>query len=229
VRRPDRWQAGWLVLVALAQSFMGLAEAGSAQVVLPCACQTSAGIFDSAGRLIRTLWSGKAYPAGPVAIDWDGRDDDGSPAAGAQRYRVRVLAHNVRYVWEGVIGNTSAQFAGPHVYRAANPINGMAIDARGDAFYVVGYNEQQSALHRFSTLDPQSPTALAHDDYRRVFKYAATDGTLAYFLSDARRGDLRHRSQGERWLGIPVRAGACGIPRSELAGVEPLEQRRRLS
>jgi outer membrane protein assembly factor BamB len=183
VRRPDRWQAGWLVLVALAQSFMGLAEAGSAQVVLPCACQTSAGIFDSAGRLIRTLWSGKAYPAGPVAIDWDGRDDDGSPAAGAQRYRVRVLAHNVRYVWEGVIGNTSAQFAGPHVYRAANPINGMAIDARGDAFYVVGYNEQQSALHRFSTLDPQSPTALAHDDYRRVFKYAATDGTLAYFAN----------------------------------------------
>ncbi|MBV8403429.1 MAG: hypothetical protein JO203_04490 [Gammaproteobacteria bacterium] len=172
----------WLLLAAVAQT-AATAAGGTAQLVLPCSCRTSAGIFDSSGRLVRTLWSGRDYRAGAVAVDWDGRDDDGRAADSAERYRVRLLAHNVRYVWEGVIGNTSREMTGPHVHRAANPINGMAIDARGNAFYVVGYNEQQSGLHRFSTRDPQSPSSLAHDDYRRVFRYAATDGTLAYFAN----------------------------------------------
>jgi len=183
MRVSARWRLAWLALVPLELVAMGPAAAGSATVTLPCNCNTSAGIYDSGGHLIRTLWSGKPRPAGSIAINWDGRDDDGQPANGAEQYRVRVLAHNVRYVWDGVIGNTSSEFTGPHVHRAAFPINGMAIDAHGNAFYVVGYNEQQSAIHRFSTVEPQSTTALAHDDYRRVFKYAATDGTLAYFAN----------------------------------------------
>jgi hypothetical protein len=174
-------QSAWWALVPLVQ-LAALANAGSAQLSLPCACNTSAGVFDSSGRLIRTLWSGKPLSAGPRQIDWDGLDDEGRPAA-PDRYRVRLLAHNIRYVWEGVIGNTARDFTGAHVYRAANPINGMAIDARGHAFYVVGYNEQQPAIGSFTTRDPQRPTALAHDDYRRVFRYAATDGKLAYFAN----------------------------------------------
>jgi hypothetical protein len=120
--------------------------------------------------------------SGPVEIDWDGRDDDGH-AVTPGRYSVRVLTHNVRYLWEGVIGNTSSEAKGLHVHRAANPINSMAFDDRGHAFYVVGYNEQQSAIHRFSTADPSRQTALLADDYRRVFRYAATDGALAYFAN----------------------------------------------
>ena len=183
MRCRDRLLAAWLLLALFALSCPRPVAAGAATVDLPCACRTSAAIFDSSGRLIRALWSGRPYPAGPLAIQWDGRGDDGKPAAGAAPYQVRVVAHNVRYVWEGVIGNTSREFIGPHVYRALGTINGMAIDARGDAFYVVGYNEQQSAIRRFSTSDPQSPSALAHDDYRRVFRYVATDGTLAYFAN----------------------------------------------
>jgi len=173
----------WLALPPLALILMGPAAAGSTSVALPCNCKTSAGIFDSRGQLVRTLWSGRSDLAGTLTIEWDGRDEDGRPTPRAESYRVRVLAHNIRYVWDGVIGNTSRDFTGPHVHRAANPINGMAIDEHGNAFYVVGYNEQQNAIHRFSTLDPQSKTALARDDYRRVFRYAATDGTLAYFAN----------------------------------------------
>jgi len=183
VRDAAKGRFAWLALPALTLSLMGPAAAGSATLTLPCQCDTSAGIFGPGGRLVRTLWSGQSHPAGPLAIEWDGRDDDGRPAAPAGSYQVRVLAHDIQYVWDGVIGNTSRDFTGPHVHRAANPINGMAIDSHGDAFYVVGYNEQQNAIHRFSTLDPQSKTALARDDYRRVFKYAATDGTLAYFAN----------------------------------------------
>jgi hypothetical protein len=183
VRRLCGRRAAWLALAALAPGCLAPAQAGTARLVLPCACRTSAAVFDSSGRLLRTLWSGKSHAAGPLAISWDGLDDEGQRALPGAHYLVRVLAHDVHYVWEGVIGNSSSELTGPHVYRAANPINGMAIDAQGHAFYVVGYNEQQSAIHRFSTRDPQSPSSLAHDDYRRVFRYAATDGTLAYFAN----------------------------------------------
>src|ERR1700722_14139336 len=192
---------GWLRQVAIfacrAAAVGGLqisspaAHAGRASVVLLVSASTSAGIFDSEDRLVRTLWSGRYHTSGAITVDWDGRDDDGVAMPDSVRYRARILMHNVRYVWEGVIGNTSAEFTGAHVHRALNPINDMAIDSSGHAFYVVGYDEQQNAINRFDTVAPQVKTALAHDDYRRVFQYAATDGTLAYFANvglAARRG-----------------------------------------
>lgn len=170
---------GMLAGAALASTAM----AGDATVDLPDAATTSAGVFDEQGRLVRTLWSGQRSPAGPLRVDWDGRDDDGRSVAATQRFRVRVLAQHIRYLWEGVIGNTSKDVIGPHVHRALNPISAMAIDRYGDAFYVVSYNEQQNAINRFDITEPQRKTALAHDDYRRVFRYASTDGSLAYFAN----------------------------------------------
>jgi len=161
----------------------GEARAGTSTVSLPQSAMTSAGIFDARGRLIRTLWSGLAKPAGAVIIAWNGLDDDGAPVGSSEPYVARVLTHNVRYNWEGVIGNTSAEMTGGHIHRALNPINDMAIDSTGNAFYVVGYNEQQSALRHFNVSDPDRSTALAHDDYRGVFRYVATDGTLVYFAN----------------------------------------------
>jgi FlgD Ig-like domain len=157
-------------------------EAGRAAIALPCDCRTSAAVFDASGRLVRTLWSGRSEPRGSIEISWDGRDDEGTSVHGG-RYFARVLFNQVRYVWDGVIGNTSRDTVGAHFHRALAPISDMAIDGRGDAFYVVGYNEQQNAINRFEVSDPQARTALAADDYRRVFKYACTDGTLAYFAN----------------------------------------------
>ena len=171
------------VATLLCGAASGAAEAGATSVTLPEAAMTSAGVFDSTGHLVRTLWSGRREPAGTLAIAWDGRDDDGDAVPSSARYTARVLAHDVRYVWEGVIGNTSRDATGPHVHRAFGPINDMAIDRAGNAFYVVGYNELQHAIHRFQTSDPQLQSSLAHDDYLRVFRYAATDGTLAYFAN----------------------------------------------
>jgi hypothetical protein len=158
-------------------------QAGTTTLLLPQNATTSAGIFDAQDHLQRTLWSGKSMLAGRVTVDWDGRDDDGTPVPRAGQYRARLLAHNVRYIWEGVIGNTSKELTGAHIHRAYTPINDMAIDRMGHAFYVVGYNEQQSGIHRFDTSEPQVQTSLAHDDYRRKFSYVATDGALAYFAN----------------------------------------------
>lgn len=176
--------SGWRgAAVALLWSATVAASAGTTTFTLQAAATTSAAVFDTDGRLVRTLWSGQSHGAGPLAISWDGRDDSGAKVPVGHKYGVRLLASNVSYVWEGVIANTSAEMTGAHVHRALEPINDMAIDSRGNAFYVVGYDEQQPAIHRFSTSDPQRPSVLAHDDYRRVFRFVATDGTLAYFAN----------------------------------------------
>jgi hypothetical protein len=175
------WRRAFVALVATAAIS---ADAGEAAVAVRAAQSTSAGVFDAEGNLVRTLWRARPHAGGTMRVEWDGRDDDGARVAAAEGpYSVRVLAHDVRYVWEGVIGNTSRASTGPSVHRAFQPIHDVAIDAAGNAFYVVGYNEQQNAIHRFRVTDPQARTPLARDDYRREFRYAATDGTLAYFAN----------------------------------------------
>jgi hypothetical protein len=159
------------------------AAAGRAELRLAAAATTSAGIFDAQGRLVRTLWSGRPLPAGSVHMVWDGRNDDGVPVAAAEGHEARLLSHNIRHEWEGVIGNTSSAAPGTHIHRAFGPIHDMAIDARGNAFYVVGYNENQAGLHRFDVRDIRQQIPLGREDFRRIFRYAATDGELAYFAN----------------------------------------------
>jgi hypothetical protein len=173
-------------------------SAGTAELVLPRDGMTSAGVYEEDGRLIRTLWSARAHGAGPLRIQWDGRDDDGAPAPATRRYVVRAIAHNVRYVWDGVIGNTSRELTGAAVHRSMWPIQDMALDDAGNAFFVVGYAEGQRALHRFKTADPQRRLSLLREDYRREFRYVATDGRLAYFANTgvaAARGSFMRQPQ----------------------------------
>jgi hypothetical protein len=170
------------VTAALA-SAVGSAAAANASLSLQHEARTSAGIYDAAGRLVRTLWSGRHYPAGAIDVRWDGSDDDGLAVDRSTTYVARVLAHNVSYVWEGVIGNTSGEMTGAHVHRALLPMSGMAIDAAGNAFFAVGYNELHSSMHRFQISDPQRPSELAHGDWLREFEHVATDGERVYFAN----------------------------------------------
>ncbi|RYE16241.1 MAG: hypothetical protein EOP42_34280, partial [Sphingobacteriaceae bacterium] len=67
---------------------------------------TSAGVYNSDGVLIRTLWSGVRYDAGCYEGQWDGLLDDGVTVAPTGNYRIKILTNDVKYDWEGVIGNT---------------------------------------------------------------------------------------------------------------------------
>ncbi len=165
------------VLTGMAPAFGGAASVSIAEPSV-----TSAGVYNEHGQLVRTLWSGRTQEAGPLQVEWDGRNDEGDSVAGGG-YVARVLAHNVRYVWEGIVGNTSVDLTGTGFHKAFLPINDMAFDSSGNGFYVVGYNEGQHALHRFHALDPQRRTPLLREDYRRVFRYVATDGQRAYFAN----------------------------------------------
>jgi outer membrane biosynthesis protein TonB len=76
---------------------------GSFQFTLAQSATTSAGVFDSNGGLVRTLWSMVPYPAGTFTQQWDGKDDFGNALVSPQtNYQARVLSHNVSYTWEGV-------------------------------------------------------------------------------------------------------------------------------
>lgn len=195
VRRPELLR--WIGLIALAATSLhgSAARAGTATVELAAPATTSAGVFDDRGRLVRTLWSAVRENRGPIRIEWDGLDDDGRHVPSTGRYTARILAHNVRYVWEGVIGNTSEDKDGLHVHHAYLRIHDMAFDGTGNGFYVVGYDERQPAMHRFRVADPQRQDALGRDDYRTEFRFVATDGRLVYFANEglvATRGSYLH-------------------------------------
>jgi hypothetical protein len=116
-------------------------------------CKTSAGVFTTNGALIRTLWCKTRYAAGTYASVWNGLDDGGNAVAPGP-YQIRVLQHNTEYVWDGSIGNTSAEISGPTVHRGYWPIRDIAISGT-NAFYVSGYDEGGYDFRTFVTTDPQ--------------------------------------------------------------------------
>src|SRR5687767_14475836 len=85
------------------------AFAVSAAFTLPSPATTSAGVYDSDGVLVRSLWSNVHYNSGTYTASWNGLDDSGILRPNGQ-YELRVLSNNVQYTWEGVIGNTSDSF-----------------------------------------------------------------------------------------------------------------------
>ncbi|MFM9914373.1 MAG: hypothetical protein ACKVOX_01090, partial [Rhizobacter sp.] len=157
---------------------------------LPRSSTTSAGVYNSEGRLLRTLWRADELPAGPHQQTWDGRDDRGQPVA-PQDIEIRVIHHRLAYVWEGVVGNSSSAFGGPQLHKAFLMPASIAIEGNR-AFYTVGYNEMQTGLHGFMLSDPNRNTRpLASKDPFAGMGLVATDSTRLYW---ANTGGLSHTS-----------------------------------
>ncbi len=142
---------------------------------------TSAGVYAANGTLLRTLWRRADYAAGPHQAIWDGLDDDGH-AVPAGNYQVKVLTHNVRYVWEGVVGNTSASFT-RDVWRSYVGIYDAAFTDT-DGFVALGYNEGGPAMKRFNTKTPQVAPEAQGPDRNDTWVAVATDGVAYYSASN---------------------------------------------
>jgi len=147
------WTCCVLIAWLLCATSTIYAQSTSFTFVLDEPCKTSAGVFAPDGTLIRTLWSKVRYTAGTNTAVWDGLDDNGN-AVYAGVYQIKVLQHNTEYVWDGSIGNTSAELSGPTVHRGFWPMRDMAISGT-NAFYVSGYNEGGYDFRNFLTTDPQ--------------------------------------------------------------------------
>src|SRR5215471_18821563 len=157
---------------------------------------SSAGVYDSTGMLVRTLWNavdnapGEANPAAA----WDGLLDDRSVAP-AGNYTVKVLTHACTYTWEGVVGNTSPNHGNPYVtlpfwnqtihnediaqyHNYACSIVDMAITDAGEMYFTTSYDERWNPQHVMTMAD------LTTSDYIGAYRsalstctFCCTDGT----------------------------------------------------
>jgi hypothetical protein len=148
---------------------------------LPAAAQTSAGVYAKDSTLLRTLWSGVNYPAGTHQQIWDGLDDEGRLVADGN-YSIQVLANNVTYTWEGVIGNSSYGISqGSNVQRAFLRTHGMAI-AGTTAYYGAGYAEGNPSQAKFNLSAPQKRLDFfPKGETAQATWFVATDGNTVYW------------------------------------------------
>ena len=157
---------------------------------LPAAYTTSAGVYDSSSHLVNTLWRKVSYASGAHQSVWDGTKDDGT-AAPAGNYTIKLLYHNVNYVWEGVIGNTDTSFTslttgGDYVWHGDDTIRDIAING-SNIFFAMGYAEANSNACRATTSAPNTPKQMVFlgnvTDAAVQFTLTATDGTWTYFAN----------------------------------------------
>ena len=151
---------------------------------LPQASITSAGVYNaSTGALLRTLWNNVQYQQGTNYGVWDGKDDNGNAVPTGTSYKIKLIYHNVQYVFEGMIGNTSASQSGPDVYHAFQKMQDMAIGGN-TAYYAVGYNEAGNPFHYFAVGTPQVPINMVAPNFGDVnssMNFVTTDGTRTYW------------------------------------------------
>lgn len=144
---------------------------------LQAAGNTSAGVYNEEGVLIRTLWSNVHYDEGEHTGSWNGKDDLGVKIA-VGKYNVRVLTGNVKYTWEGVVGNTSESFTGPSVIHNLRTIHDMAFNGT-TGYQAVGYSEIDPPALKFNTSRPQAKQIIP--GIQLMFDFVVTDGTNVYW------------------------------------------------
>jgi hypothetical protein len=147
---------------------------------------TSAGVYKSDGTLVKTLFSARRMFAGTNVVFWNGLDDN-NQIAPASTYTIKMIAHNVQYVWENVVGNSSVPNCGESVHNGFEPIKAMTFNGT-TAFYTSGYNENHLELNRFDTSNPNKltkifgpKTLITTDSITDV----AADGSNLYAMNSA--------------------------------------------
>jgi hypothetical protein len=146
---------------------------------------SSAGVFHSSGKLVRTLWSAQTkHPAvNNPASAWDGTSDDGSVAPSGT-YEIKVLSNNVSYTWEGVVGNTSPDhYANLTYLNPSAPVFDMEITDAGEIYYTTAYQEKWTSAHWTTQADPQVATWVKYSDGQDLTgncHSVCTDGLFAY-------------------------------------------------
>jgi hypothetical protein len=132
-----------LALVVVLPPGLGAAEAqgpraggGRFEFKLERAGLTSAGVYDRAGKLVRTLWAVKELAEGTHTAAWDGRDEFGEPA-GREVYEYRVVVNRGSYQNVGIIGNSGSD---PKTHTPGD-MRGVVVDAAGSVYTANDWEE----------------------------------------------------------------------------------------
>jgi len=119
---------------------------------------TSAGAYKQDGTLVKTIFSNRRLGAGTNVVFWNGLDDNNQPVASGT-YTIKMIAHNVQYIWENVVGNSSVPNSGESVHNGFEPMKAMAFNGTA-GFYTSGYNENHYELNRFEMSNPNKLTKI---------------------------------------------------------------------
>ena len=176
---------------------------------LKTGARTSAGVFDSSGALIRTLWSNRTESAGAHSGVWDGKDDSGAEVSFNSTWTVKVLHSNVSYHWDGVIGNTEAAWT-----TSTNIWDGLAYIptqlrlafGRNGIWAATGYSEGTVNLLRFNSAAPNRPTAPNRNYASQNVEFVDidSDGQFLYLANAAVWGGENFTTKLDSATGVPV-------------------------
>jgi hypothetical protein len=151
---------------------------------------TSAGVYTPDGTMVRTLWRGRFYKAGTYTHVWDGKDDFGV-AQTAGTYNIRVLANNLKYDWDGTIGNTEDKWVSTTNLDALgyNVVVQMLF-AQGKGYIVPGYIEGAGLSYVFDKAKPNTvqlvnPYLYSSSGTGTTVGCGATDGNMLYYCIQA--------------------------------------------
>jgi hypothetical protein len=192
----NSFSRGWRLLILfglLAGSFAQTVQAQTTlRFKLDSTYTTSAGAYRADGKLVRTLWQKTTYNAGDYQVKWDGLDNEGKPVA-AGTYKIKVIAHNEKYVWEGVIGNTSASWT-DNIWHSLTTMHDFCGAANGESYAALGYNEVTSGLVYNPTGTVQAPRRIFNTDLYDAFSFVRADNTYIYAATNNSGWDNLHSS-----------------------------------
>jgi Chitobiase/beta-hexosaminidase C-terminal domain/PA14 domain/Divergent InlB B-repeat domain/HYDIN/CFA65/VesB-like, Ig-like domain/FlgD Ig-like domain len=149
---------------------------------------TSAGIFNSQGRLVRTLWAMEVLPAGDLTASWDGLDDFGSRVPTGS-YTWKVIRNGSTYANLSTIGNTGRpSYTVGHVPFF---LEGVGLDSAGNAYTVHGWDEAHFDVIEWSLTDGQAIMNTGHCVSEALLKAIAVepDGSYAYVTAASNSDD----------------------------------------
>jgi hypothetical protein len=139
--------------------------------------RTSAGVYANDSTLVRTLWNDARYPAGTHTKQWDGKDDKGLPLESPDaKYVVKIVSNNVKYEWEGTIGNSSDSMWGLTKHRGYyHCMRGLAFSGEF-GYFCTGYSEGSPSLAKFRISNPNQK--------RTFFTTSTQTGDINFVTAD---------------------------------------------
>ena len=126
------------------------------------ATNTTLGVKDSSGALIRTIFAGKSEAAGTYSGMWDGRTDSGAVASGGP-FTVVLLYGNPVYTWDGKVGNTSNHWEGLNKWESfyESLPSARITFVNNIGWTTEGFSEGTLGLGYFKDTDPNTPYAVS--------------------------------------------------------------------
>lgn len=158
---------------------------------LKSSLNTSAGVYNSSGVLIRTLWSGARYDVGCYTAAWDGYLDDGVTVAPVGNYTIKLLTNNVQYTWEGGIGDSSTEPLNDDTRLRGNDYRSLVVVGQ-KVFYSWGYSEHSAAVNMLLLSDINKRASTPTGRTTQNTLAMCTDGNIIYSAGDKGYGNYQY-------------------------------------